>query len=102
MEFIKNNQRIVAIVAFCVVSIAMLLISSLALKETIILGCIVLVLEAGMAALLNGTELWIHGVLVLAEIIAGLLTGKLIFVVLMVVIYIAATLALNFYKQGEY
>lgn len=97
LEKIKN-KKIIAIAAFLVISIVMLVLSILVAKCPIVAACIILVLEVAIAALLHNAELWVHGVFVIAEIIAGLLTGKILIIVLFLVVYIAATVALEFSK----
>ena len=48
------------------------------------------VLEALLAALLNRIPLWIHGLVVVAQIACGAYFGKLVFMILMAVLYAGA------------
>ena len=97
-EFIEKNKTIISIAAFVIVAVAMLVVSVLVAKCPVPAACVLLVIEVAIAALLHNAELWFHGVFVIVELIAGLLTGKIVLVALLLLVYLAATLALRFIK----
>lgn len=98
---VKENRRLVTMIGFCVIALAMILIGILALKENVVPVCILIIIEAAIAVMLHKAELWVHGVLVLAEIIAGILTGNIGLIILCIVVYIAATYTLKTTVIGE-
>jgi len=95
LDFLKANLMITVITAFCLVVVAVLLISVFALQEYIVSVCILIVLEVAMAALLHKVELWKHGVLLAAQIVAAIILQRIPLVVLCVVVYVAAIVALQ-------
>ncbi len=95
LDFLKANLMITVITAFCLVVVAVLLISVFALQEFIVSVCILIVLEVAMAALLHKVELWKHGVLLAAQIVAAIILQRIPLVVLCVVVYVAAIVALQ-------
>lgn len=97
-EFIEKNKTIISIAAFAIVAVAMLVVSVLVAECPVAAACVLLVIEVAIAALLHNVELWFHGVFVIVELIAGLITGKILLVALFLVVYLAATLALRFIK----
>lgn len=60
-----------------------------------------IVLEGFLAALLNRIPLWVHGLVFVGEIVAGVVFGKLIFMILMAVVY-ALCVALLFFFTKNY
>lgn len=99
MEFVKTNKKWISLAVFCLIAIAMIAIAALVLKQPIVPVCVILLIEVAIAVMLHNAELWMHGVLVLAEIIAGIVLGKIVIIILCVVIYIAATLTLKLIEE---
>ena len=56
--------------------------------------CVLVILEAGIAVMMHKAELWIHGVMVLVQIIVGIIAGRTVVIILCVLVYAAATAAL--------
>lgn len=98
---LKENRRLVTMIGFCVIALAMILIGILVLKENVVTVCALIIIEAAIAVMLHRAELWIHGGMILAEIIAGILTGNIGLIVLCVIVYIAATYTLKTAVIGE-
>ena len=55
----------------------------------------------GIAVMLHHAELWLHGVLVLAEVIVGIAIGKAVLIILCAVVYAAATVFLQMLDKRE-
>jgi hypothetical protein len=58
-------------------------------------------LEGVLAALLNRIPLWVHGLVFVGQIVAGVVFHKLIFMILMAVAY-ALCVALLFFFTKDY
>lgn len=101
MEVLKKNQKELSIALFCVVALAVILISVLWLKTPVVAVCSLVILETILAVVLHQMELWIHGVLVVVELIAGAVLSRIVLVVLCVLVYIAATVTLQFIFKKE-
>ena len=100
-EKLTNNKMMLAVAAFALVTLAMIVIGIMALKVPAVAMCVLIIIEAGLAVMFHHAELWLHGVLVLAEVIAGIMTGKVLLIVLCAVIYVAATVFLQMLDKGE-
>ena len=101
-EFMKSNRMITAGVGFAVISLILILIAIFALQEFVVSICVLIILEAGMAALLHQAEIWKHGILLGLQFLAGLIIGRILLVIICIVAYVAATFALQFMgKQDE-
>lgn len=97
----KDNPSIIAIIGFGILALLMIVLSICVLKEPVVAVCVLIIIETAIAVMLHHAELWIHGVFVLAEIIAGILMGRAVLVIFCAVVYIAATIALKFIITGE-
>ena len=98
---LKANKKLVAIVGFCLITIVMIILSMVILKEHVVPVCVIMILEAAIALMLHKAELWVHGVLLLAEVIAGVLVGNIPLIILCAVVYVAATITLQIVYKEE-
>lgn len=99
MDFIKDNKKVISIALFAVIAIIAIVVLALVLKTPIVPVCVFIVIEALLAVLLHNAELWMHGVAVLVQIIAGIALGKIVIIIICVLVYIVATLALKFFTE---
>ena len=96
---ISINPTMMAIGLFSIAAVIVLLTAVLALQEYVVSVCILIVLEAAMAALLHKAELWKHGLLVVFQLVVGAVIQRVGLVVLCMVVYVAATVALQFMNR---
>ncbi len=73
-----------------IVCATIILVSYLGLKMPIVSVCLIVILESLLAALLGLIPIWVHGLIIIAQIVAGILAAKLLFMILMAVVYVAA------------
>ena len=97
---VSENKQNIAIGSVAVAALVVVLISVLALKVAVVPACVILLLQAGIAACLDNEPVWLHGLVLLIEVIAGILAGQIIFMILIVLIYIATLYALKFWKEA--
>ena len=71
------------------------------IKISIVAACLLVIIEVGIATLLHNAEIWIHGVFVIAEIIAGALLSNILLVVFCIVVYAATLFTLKYLYSGE-
>lgn len=91
----KAHSLVTAVVSFSVVSLILILVAMLALQEFVVSVCVLIIIEAAMAALLHKAEIWKHGILLVLQIIAGVIIGRIPLVIICVIAYVAATFALQ-------
>ena len=99
MEFIKKNKTASAVALFSVISIIAIVVMTVVMKLPVVSVCVLILIEAVIAVMLHNAELWIHVVLLLAEICAGAVLGKTVIVLICSVIYIAATFTLKLFDN---
>lgn len=96
IAYLKENMMVTAGIGFGIVSLILILVSMFVLNEFVVSVCVLIILEAGMAALLHKVELWKHGVMLAAQLVAGFLIGRVPLVIICVIAYVTATVALQF------
>lgn len=97
----QRDNAIIALLGFCITSLVVISVNVAVMHLSVVPVCLLMIIEAGIAVMLHRAELWMHGVLVIAEIIAGAIMGKLMLVVLCIAIYVAATVAIKYLYIGE-
>ena len=98
---LSDKKMVMTIAAFAVIVAAMVLIGVCVLHVPVVAMCMLVILETALAVFLHHAELWLHGVVILAEVIAGILCSKILLVVLCAVGYVAATACLQVSDRGE-
>lgn len=98
---LSDKKMVMTIAAFAVIVAAMVLIGVCVLHVPVVAMCMLVILETTLAVFLHHAELWLHGVVILAEVIAGILCSKILLVVLCAVVYVAATACLQVSDRGE-
>lgn len=98
---LSDKKMVMTIAAFAVIVAAMVLIGVCVLHVPVVAMCMLVTLETALAVFLHHAELWLHGVVILAEVIAGILCSKILLVVLCAVVYVAATACLQVSDRGE-
>ena len=94
-DWIKTNSLVTSIVAFSVVSLILILVAMLALQEFVVSVCVLIIIEAGMAALLHQAEIWKHGILLGLQLVAGIMMNRIPLIIICIIAYVAATFALQ-------
>lgn len=98
---LSDKKMVMTIVAFAVIVAAMVLVGVCVLHVPVVAMCLLVILETALAVFLHHAELWLHGAVILAEVIAGILCSKILLVVLCAVVYVAATACLQVSDRGE-
>ena len=98
---LSDKKMVMTIAAFAVIVAAMVLIGVCVLHVPVVAMCMLVILETALAVFLHHAELWLHGVVILAEVIAGIMCSKILLVVLCAVVHFAATACLQVSDRGE-
>ena len=100
-ELMKTNSLVTAVVAFSVVSLILILVAIFALQEFVVSVCVLIIIEAAMAALLHQAEIWKHGVLLGLQLVAGIIISRIPLIIICIIAYVAATFALQLMGKKE-
>ena len=94
-NMMKTNSLVTAVVAFSLVSLVLILVAMLALQEFVVSVCVLIIIEAAMAALLHQAEIWKHGILLGLQFVAGIVLNRIPLIIICIIAYVAATFALQ-------
>lgn len=101
LQLLRQNGDLVSVVSFCLLSFILIMVGVFAMRVAAVPMCVLVMIEAGIAVMLHRAEIWVHGLLVIAELVAGILVGRLGPVILCAAVYIAATAALQVLGKNE-
>lgn len=90
-----ENKKMLILFGVIVTTLLVILVSILGLSMSPVPVCVIVLLEAGMVACLHDVPIWLHGLVIIAQIVAGVLTGHVIFMLLCCVMYLVGILALR-------
>jgi len=89
--FSKEYFPLHCLIGLVVLAVAAMIVSIVVLSINPVVACLMVVLEAGLAACLNKIPLWIHGLVFIAQIVCGIMASQIVFMVIMALIYVFAT-----------
>lgn len=92
---VKENKQHIALFGLIVAALAVVLIGILVWKLPVLPVCIFVLLEAGLAVCLQDLSVWIHGAILIAQLIVGLLFGNGMFILVCAVYYVVSILVLS-------
>ena len=95
-EWMKANRLVTSVVGFSVISLILILVAIFALQEFVVSVCVLIIIEAAMAALLHQAEIWKHGILLGLQLLTGIIIARVPLVIICILAYVAATYALQF------
>ena len=88
--FSRENLPMIVLICFCVFAIVAAVVSVFAFSINPIIACVMVILEAALAACLNRIPIWIHGLVFIAQIVCGIMASQIPFMVFMAFIYVFA------------
>ena len=96
---INENKDQLTLFGVIVAALLVILIGMLGWDVPVLAACILVVLEAGLAVCMQNAPIWLHGIVVIAQIIVGAIFGTVTFLVLCAVFYVIAILALDVWEH---
>ena len=97
----QEKKTLAALPLFAVVAAFVIVVGICVLKVPVVPLCVLVILEAGIAVMLHHAELWVHSILIVLELIAGVIWGKIVLTILCAVVYVAAIIVLMVLDKGE-
>ncbi len=97
---LKENSALIMLCVFVVFAVLEIVLGILVWKMPVVSVCIVVLIEAGLAACLHNLPVWLHGIVAAAEIVVGIISGKVIFMLIGILCY-GALFALKFQKENN-
>lgn len=86
--FTRESLPLLLLIVLGLFAIVSIVVSIVVLHLSPIIACVMVILEAALAACLNRIPLWIHGLVFIAEIVIGIMASQLVFMILMAFVYV--------------
>ncbi len=99
--FSRENLPLFSLIILGILAVAFIIVSHVVLDISIIVACVMVVLEALLASCLNIIPLRVHGLVFIAQIVGGIIAGQIPFMVMMDVIYVGAIAFLFIWEHHE-
>lgn len=99
LQKLNENKPLIMLGATILMIVLTILLGMLVFKIPVVTICIVILIEAALAACLHDLPIWLHGVVMAAELILGIAVHQIIFMVLADLCYLAAIFLLKFIKE---
>ena len=88
--FTRENLPLIVLICFGIFAVVSIVVSAVAFHINVIIACVMVILEAALAACLNKIPLWIHGLVFIAQIVCGIMASQVPFMILMALVYVFA------------
>ena len=89
--FSRENLPLLSLIFLSIFAIVAIVVSIVACSFNPVIACVMVTLEAALAATLNRIPLWIHGLVFIAQIVCGIMAAQVPFMLFMAFIYVFAT-----------
>lgn len=99
LSIISENKSMLVLFVVIVAVLAVILASIMALKVAVVPVCVIVLIEIALAICLQKVPIWLHGVVSIAQIVAGVLCGMTVFMVMCVVVYWLGIIALRIMRN---
>ena len=101
LERLMKDKTVLASVAYAVLAVGVILVSILALKLPVVAVCSIVLVETLLAVCLHNLPVWLHVLVVVAELLCGGYFDKILLMVFTACLYVAAILVLKVIRQNR-
>ena len=96
-----KQKKLIAILILVCVALGVVLAGTLGMGKSPVFMSVLVVLQILIALLLHDLDFWFHGVLMIADVFAGIALDSFILVILFVILYIVVTISTKYICVGE-
>lgn len=90
-----------SLILYAIFAVVVFVVAAFALKLPIVTVALVVLIEAGLAACMHKVALWMHVVIIVAELALGIFTKNVIFLILGAALYFAGVVVLSIWFHKE-
>jgi hypothetical protein len=99
--FCRENLPLISLILLVIFSVASIIVAAACFHINVVVACVMVILEAGLAACLNRIPIWVHGLVFIAQIVIGIMASQVPFMILMACIYVLAIVFLFIWANHE-
>ncbi len=97
--WMEDNRQVLILFGVMILALACVLVSILGLKVAVVPVCVIIVLEALLAVCLHDVPIWLHAIVVVIQVVAGILCASVVFMILNSILYIAGIMTLKYMRD---
>ena len=90
-----ENQSLLAICGYVVAVAVVIILSLFVCKLPVVAVCFIVLIDTLMAVCLDNLPVWLHGIVMVAQIVAGAIFAQILFMVMSAILYLLAILVLK-------
>jgi len=91
----------ISLILYVIFAVVVFLISAFALKVPIGTVILIVLVQAGLAFCMHKAPLWLHVVVIAAEVALGIFTKNVVLLILAALLYFAGVVVLSFWFRGN-
>lgn len=97
--FLDENREQLTLFGVIVAALLIIIIGILTCDIPVVWACLLVLLEAILAVCMQDVPIWLHGLVVIAQVVVGAVFGTVVFLVLCAIFYIVGILALDVWSK---
>lgn len=101
MRELTENKGLIMLCAFVLLAVLTIVLGLLVFHIPAVTVCLVIVIEALLAVCLHNVPVWVHGIVLVAEVALGIYVRLPVFMILAAICYVLAILLLKFESEKE-
>ena len=91
----------IALILYVILAVVVFVISAFALKIPIVTVALIVLIQAGLAVCMHKAPLWLHVVVIVAELALGIFTKNVVLLILAALLYFGGVVVLSFWFHGN-
>lgn len=101
MRELTENKSLIMLCAFVLLAVLTIVLGLLVFHIPAVTVCLVILIEALLAVCLHNVPLWVHGIVLVAEVALGIYVSLPVFMILAAICYLVAIFVLKFEAEKE-
>lgn len=96
-----TKKSFLALAVYALAVMAAILLSVLACEIPVVAVCFIVVIETLLAACLHDLPVWLHAIVIAAELVCGVIFDRVLFMLIEAALYLAAIFVLKIVRQEK-
>ena len=97
--FLNENREQLTLFGVIVAALLVIIVGMLVCEVPVIWACLLILLEAVLAVCMQNVPIWLHGLVVIAQVVVGAVFGTVVYLVLCAIFYMVGILALDVWSK---
>lgn len=98
---LTENKGLIMLCVFVLLAVLTIVLGMVVFHIPPVTVCLVVLIEALLAVCLHYVPVWLHGIVLVAEVVLGVIASQTVFMILACLCYLAAIFTLKFETEKE-